>query len=952
MNSEAWLFSRDHNQICRVIESETLWGVETSLVYLPGLNEVARVASDRLRKLDSDLNITKSGIIEMAAVARISDSLSQNTLLAPITSSVIPLPHQLRALTRAMSNERVRYLFADEVGLGKTIEAGLVMRELKLRGLAKRILVIAPKSLASQWVTEMRAHFNEEFKLVTPDEIQSIHGLLGASQDHQSGQRVRLGPPTVSEDDPGMLNPWRMFNRIVVPMDSVKPLERRRGWSAGKIAEHNARRYEDMICAGWDLVVVDEAHRLGGSSEQVARYKLGSGLANAAPNFLLLSATPHQGKTDSFHRLMTLVEPKAFPDIGSVTREKIGPYIIRTEKRKAINAEGKPLFRPRVTTLVPVEWHDQRHQEQKRLYEAVTEYVREGYNQAMLEKRSYIGFLMILMQRMVVSGTMAIKQALERRLAVVNDVSSEHQQIKDAEQTEIDWNDMDAQDQLDNLLNARIEALEIEKSEIELLLESASRCISIGPDAKAEALLERLYRLQQEESETDLKALIFTEFTATQEMLLEFLTERGFSVVGLNGAMTMKERLDAQRLFATKARILVSTDAGGEGLNLQFCHVVINYDMPWNPMRVEQRIGRVDRIGQPKIVKALNFILKGSVENRVQEVLEEKLAVILEEFGVDKTGDVLDSAQGAQLFDDLYVRAIINPEVLEESVEGLVTAIRTQSEIHQESIARLTESEELDPHAARNLLNHPLPYWVELMTVNHVLANGGKAQRKAGAWRLSWNSDVQSIEAVFNAKDASKSPTATYLSLEDEHIRKLIQSPAEFSEGRCVPCLKLGGVSADVSGVWSVWIIALEEAKLTQRRTAPIFEHDDGRILIPTANRILEELISEAFQIDGYMSVEESGAIFRRAYQQALEAGKSMYDSLLSEHDAANEREDRLVRQSFQSRRRTIEKIGLETVRNYRLRQIRDEEKFWRDNCERRSRPIPTISPLLIVKVL
>jgi superfamily II DNA or RNA helicase len=198
-------------------------------------------------------------------------------------------------------------------------------------------------------------------------------------------------------------------------MDSVKPLDGRRGWSREQVAAYNRERFEDLISAGWDLVIVDEAHRSGGSTDQVARYKLGRGLAEAAPYLLLLSATPHQGKTDAFHRLISLIDAQAFPDVRSVTKERVQPYVIRTEKRRAIDAQGKPLFKPRRTELAPASWED-RHRDQRLLYEAVTEYVREGYNQAMREKRSYIGFLMILMQRLVVSSTRAIKTTLERRL--------------------------------------------------------------------------------------------------------------------------------------------------------------------------------------------------------------------------------------------------------------------------------------------------------------------------------------------------------------------------------------------------------------------------------------------------------------------------------------------------------------------------------------------------------
>lgn len=174
---------------------------------------------------------------------------------------------------------------------------------------------------------------------------------------------------------------------------------------------------------------------------------------------------------------------------------------------------------------------------------------------------------------------------------------------------------------------------------------------------------------------------MFTEFVPTQAMLRRFLSERGFSVVCLNGSMSMEERKRVQEAFARDIRIFISTDAGGEGLNLQFCHVVINYDIPWNPMRLEQRIGRVDRIGQAHTVRAINFVLDSSVEHRVREVLEQKLAVIFDEFGIDKTGDVLDSAQAGRIFDEMYVEAIINPERVEYSVDSVVA--RLQEEVRE-----------------------------------------------------------------------------------------------------------------------------------------------------------------------------------------------------------------------------------------------------------------------------
>jgi SNF2 family DNA or RNA helicase len=384
---DTWLWSEEHRQLCKVIETQTLWGNTFYRIWLPNQDTVVRTRADKLKPL-SDANITTpASIAYIATSARIADALTQDVLLAPIESSVIPLPHQIKALSKAVSSNSVRYLLADEVGLGKTIEAGLIMRELKLRGMVKRILIVAPKGLVSQWVSEMQLHFNEEFQLILPEDLKTLQRLY-PNQENQ--------------------NSWTLFNQVVCPMDSIKPMDKRRGWTREQLTEYNKERFEDLIAAGWDLVIVDEAHRLGGSTDQVARYKLGQGLAEAAPYFLLLSATPHQGKTDAFYRLISLLDPVAFPDINSVTRERVQPYVILTEKRSAINAQGEPLFKPRQTQLVPVSW-SAKHRQHRQLYEAVTDYVREGYNQALKQKKSYVGFLMILMQRLVTSSTHAIQ---------------------------------------------------------------------------------------------------------------------------------------------------------------------------------------------------------------------------------------------------------------------------------------------------------------------------------------------------------------------------------------------------------------------------------------------------------------------------------------------------------------------------------------------------------------
>ena len=272
VNESAWHYCRNYGQLCQVIETQTLWGETTCRVWLPGRDLVVRVPADSLSSLeDSELG-TADAIVYVASAARVADSLTQDVLLAPIESSVIPLPHQIRALSRAISGDRVRYLLADEVGLGKTIEAGLIIRELKLRGLVKRVLVIAPKGLLTQWVAEMSTHFNEDFRLLIPSDFSAYRRI--AKEE----------------------NIWQSHPQVICPMDSVKPLESRRGWSAKQVAAYNRERFEDLVSAGWDLIIVDEAHRLGGSTDQVARFKLGQGLSRSSTVSAFAIGNPPSGK--------------------------------------------------------------------------------------------------------------------------------------------------------------------------------------------------------------------------------------------------------------------------------------------------------------------------------------------------------------------------------------------------------------------------------------------------------------------------------------------------------------------------------------------------------------------------------------------------------------------------------------------------------------------------------
>jgi hypothetical protein len=415
--------------------------------------------------------------------------------------------------------------------------------------------------------------------------------------------------------------------------------------------------------------------------------------------------------------------------------------------------------------------------------------------------------------------------------------------------------------------------------------------------------------------------------------------------------MDMEERKQVQNSFANDVRILVSTEAGGEGLNLQFCHVVINYDIPWNPMRLEQRIGRVDRIGQTHMVRAINFVFESSVEYRVREVLEQKLAVILKDFGIDKTGDVLDSAQAGRIFDDIYVEAILNPEKVEESVDSVITQLQEQVREARTTALVLGTTEELDPIEAQQFLTHPLPHWVERMTLSYLKAYGGQATRKGKSWTLAWPDGATSSNVVFTRKEADKLPAALYLTLEEPKIRALAELLPRFVPGQPVPVVSIPGIAEEIEGIWSLWRITITNAEFNRRRIMPLFMADNGTIYTPTARYIWDQLLVESSQIRSILSAEVSQSVFTEIRKAAEEHGKPLYGLLIQEHQTRIAREREKAEYAFAARRKTIHRIGLPQVRNYRLNLLTQEERIFQEQLNQRAKVYPEMVPLLMIRV-
>ena len=581
---------------------------------------------------------------------------SDEKALSPVNFKIKPLPHQLLALNFVIDQFRPRCLLADEVGLGKTIEAALIMEELKLRNIVKRVLIVTPAGLTQQWRDELKLKFGEDFSIFNGESFKSFKQLYGQES-----------------------NCWLKFDNIITSLDFLKPMKIPEDLSQMEIErreKHNRYVFEDCLNAKWDMVLIDEAHKLtkyeGG--QETARYKLGKKLSESIPVFLILTATPHQGKQDVFKNLLQLVNPYTFNKIEDVTPQNVSKITVKNQKRATIDFNGNKLFKERFTSLKSIEWKDKVDYPERELYLAVEEYISEYYNYAQLEKNRILIFLLMLYQRIVSSSSRAILKSLERRLTTLNSLRSQAKELK--EYSLDDFFDLSGETQIENLekLVPILNNPHLVKKEIKIVshcIELAKNAIIGRNDSKLRSLMEIIDEIKRRENDKDVKILIFTEFIETQMYIIESLENLGYKTAFINGKISLDKKIYQKTKFIDDSQIMVSTDAGGEGINLQFCHVVINYDIPWNPMKIEQRIGRVDRIGQNKDVIVVNFVLKDTIEEYVRMVIEGKLQLIKEQFGDDKLHDILSTLDEEFSFDKLYIKYLVGGKRDENNLQEI-----------------------------------------------------------------------------------------------------------------------------------------------------------------------------------------------------------------------------------------------------------------------------------------
>jgi superfamily II DNA or RNA helicase len=686
-------------------------------------------------------------LFRLAAEAlRIRMAALFDPMLAVTTSDLDPLPHQIRAVYgELLPRTPLRFLLADDPGAGKTIMAGLYIKELLLRGDLARCLVVAPGSLVEQWQEELLDRFNLRFEVLTRTLVDStvdasvfeVHPLLIARMD-----------------------------QLARAEDLTAQLER----------------------SDWDLVVVDEAHRMaanyfGGELKRTMRYRLGQLLGRVTRHFLLMTATPHAGKEENFQAFLALLDADRFEGRyrDAVHSVDTGGLMRRMVKEELLTFEGKPLFPERKAETLRYRLSPG----ERELYEAVTQYVREEMNRADQLKQegdrprgNTVGFALTVLQRRLASSPEAILRSVERRRRRLEQRRQEMISMRGVGDTslqrrlaELLGRDGDLSDEvLEDLAGVEreeveegvVDAASAARTEAELnaeiavladLEELARRVRLAGTDKKWTELRTLLLDEQSMYASdgTRRKIIIFTEHRDTLTYLVDQIRDllgRDDAVVAIHGGVRREARRAAQEQFTQdkSVAVLVATDAAGEGLNLQRAHLMVNYDLPWNPNRIEQRFGRIHRIGQTEVCRLWNLVAgdtrEGAVFLRLLEKMEEQRRAYR-----GKVFDVLGEAFEGRPLRELLVEAIRygdQPEVrarLHQVIDAEVSAgldkLMAERALHHDALAE-TDVQQLRLRMEQARARRLQPHYIQaFFTEAFRLLGGTMSPRESGRFEIT-----------------------------------------------------------------------------------------------------------------------------------------------------------------------------------------------------------------------
>ena len=619
-----------------------------------------------------------------------------NPAFATEISCIDPLPHQrLAVYSHMLLQSRLRFLLADDAGAGKTIMAGLYVREMLNRRLIHRVLIVPPAGLVGNWNREMRSHFSLPFRIVT-------------------GSDARFGNPFVGPDS----------SFLIVSLDTLA-------------SDRMFSRLRETSVLPYDLVIFDEAHKLSANREpdlrvrKTDRYRLAEAIAGvhtgderfslnwSCHHLLLLTATPHMGKDFPYYSLWRLLEPEilstqeAFNAYPADARRR---HFIRRTKEEMVRFDSTPLYPARSSDTFSYDLTQGEISEQS-LYDETTSYIQTYYNRARILNRSAARLAMSIFQRRLASSTYALMRSFERRLEkledLIDDVQSGRLSLEeltavqrklgdevhdvsiektgDEETAEDDQEESQAAEEeaMGGVVAVSLAELEAERLQVKGLLDLARRVYDVGQESKFEKLREVL----RTERFKDAKLIVFTEHRDTLDFLVRRLEGLGFTgqVARIHGAMDYRQRDDEVERFRKPASeggatYLVATEAAGEGINLQFCWLLVNYDIPWNPARLEQRMGRIHRYLQKHDVYIVNLVAGKTREGRVLNTLLTKLERIRKELRSDKVFDVI-----GRVFEGVSLKQYLEQAVTEEGAAAAEQKI--EGRLTKEQILAIEERE-------------------------------------------------------------------------------------------------------------------------------------------------------------------------------------------------------------------------------------------------------------------
>lgn len=651
-------------------------GQKTGQVHqrLLSVEQIALLEATSQEEFDGDPLRFKLGI----EAARLGLAYEYDPYFSLSIARVDPLPHQLEAVyDYFLRLPRIRFLLADDPGAGKTIMAGLLLKELKIRGLVTRTLIVAPANLTFQWQRELKDKFREQFDVMRGDVLRTQYGQ----------------------------NPWQERNQLITSVSWISRVE-------------DAK--ESLLRSSWDLVIVDEAHKMSAysSDKKTLAFQIGEALSQRTDHFLLMTATPHKGDPENFRLFLSLLDRDVYGDVKSLEeamRRHEAPFYLRRLKESLVSfpdpetGEVKKLFTNRDVRTTKFELDGDEFD----FYDALTRYVEDQSIKAAAAENvqaNILSFQMAMLQRRFASSIYAVRRSLERmrekRKRILEDPEAYRREMIDRRLPE-DFEDLPEEDQAKIMTNAEETVLAVDpialKDEIQRLEKLVDQARALEK-REIESKLKKLRQVlndQQIFKDARMKLLVFTEHKDTLDYLagdgrdgrpLGKLREWGLSVTQIHGGLpigdrdTPNTRIFAEREFREDCQVLVATEAAGEGINLQFCWLMINYDIPWNPVRLEQRMGRIHRYGQQKDCLIFNFAAVNTREGRVLEKLLMRLAEIKDELGTDKVFDVVGEMLPSNLLEKMF-REMYAKRLSESSI-----AARIVKDIDPERFKRITGS--------------------------------------------------------------------------------------------------------------------------------------------------------------------------------------------------------------------------------------------------------------------